>query len=161
MQIASMVIEEGGEARTINLCRRCCNEKTVQQGKQSLKSKEWKEVLVKKAHRGRLWKVFGSEQFLQGMWGAWARKILAHAAHEKQEGMQGQWQHESFKEVLEQAKKGSADTDCGPQTMRRACTAMKLGHWESFISGPLREFVKLMRKWQWMISAAWALHRKS
>ena len=100
MQIALMVKEEGGLARTTNLCQRCYNEKLVQQGKQSLKSKEWKEVLVKMAHRGRLWKVFGSEQFLLGMWEyftlkrAWARKILADAAHEKQEGMQGQWRHE-------------------------------------------------------------------
>ena len=35
--IASMVIEEGGEARTINLCQQCCNENLVQQGKQPLK----------------------------------------------------------------------------------------------------------------------------
>ena len=67
MRIASMVIEEGGEARTINLCPVCCNEKLFQQGKQSLKSKEWREVVERKAHRGRLWKIFGSEQFLLGM----------------------------------------------------------------------------------------------
>ena len=42
MQIASMVVEEGGEARTINLCKQCCNERLVQQGKQPLKSKEWR-----------------------------------------------------------------------------------------------------------------------
>ena len=42
LQIASMVIEDGGEARTINLRKRCCNEKLVQQGKQSLKSMEWR-----------------------------------------------------------------------------------------------------------------------
>ena len=53
MQIASMVIEEGGEARTINLCKRCCNERLFQQGKQSVKSKEWREVVERKAHRGR------------------------------------------------------------------------------------------------------------
>ena len=51
MQIASMVIEEGGEARTINLCKLCHNAELVQQGKQPLHSKEWKEVLEKKAHR--------------------------------------------------------------------------------------------------------------
>ena len=46
--------------------------------------------------------------------------------------MQGRWQHESpFKEVLEQVKR-SADTDCGPHTMRRAYSAVKLGNWESF-----------------------------
>ena len=88
MQIASMVIEEGGEAHAINLCKRCYNAKHVQQGKQPLKLKEWKEVLEKK--------VFGSEQFLRGIWvyftpkRAWARKIPADAAQEKQEGKQGQ-----------------------------------------------------------------------
>ena len=89
LQIASMVIEEDGDARTINLCQRCYNEKLVQQGKQSLKSKDWREVVERQAHRGRLWKIFGSEQFLRGMWEyfnlkrAWARKILAASAHEK------------------------------------------------------------------------------
>ena len=54
MQIASMVMEEGGEARTINLCQLCYNEKPVQQGKQPLKSKERREVVERKAHCGRL-----------------------------------------------------------------------------------------------------------
>ena len=77
----------------------------------------------KKSQKGRLRKVCGSEQFLGGMseyftlQKAWARKILADAAQEKQEGMSGQWQQESpFNEVLDQVKR-SADTDCGPQTM--------------------------------------------
>ena len=43
--------------------------KLVQQGKQPLKLWQWKGVVEKKAHRGRQWKVFGSEQFLRGMWG--------------------------------------------------------------------------------------------
>ena len=62
-----MVIEESGEPRTINLCERCYNEKLVQQGKQSLKSKEWREVVERKAHRDRLWKVFENEQILRGV----------------------------------------------------------------------------------------------
>ena len=75
-----------------------------------------------------------------------------------------------YKEVLEQVKR-SADTDCGPQTMRRAYIAMKHGNWESseeedrkevsFVNVLLKEFKKRMRKWQWMTSAAWALHEKS
>ena len=45
---------------------------------------------------------------------AWARKMLADAAQEKQEGMQGQCNMSLlFEEVLEQVKR-SADTDCGP-----------------------------------------------
>ena len=133
-----MVIEEGGEAHTINLCMLCHNAKLVQQGKQPLKLWEWKEVVEKKAHRGRIWKVMGTEQFLRGMWWYFtlervgARKILADAAEEKQEGIQGQLQQESpFKEVLEQVRR-SADTDCGPHRMRRAYIAMKHGNWESF-----------------------------
>ena len=41
-QIASVVVEEGGEAHTINLCQRCYNgsykEQMVQQGRPRLKS---------------------------------------------------------------------------------------------------------------------------
>ena len=40
MQIASMVVEEGGEARTTTLCKRCFYEKLVQQGNTPLKSME-------------------------------------------------------------------------------------------------------------------------
>ena len=51
------------------------------------------------------------EQFMCGMWEqftikrAWAKKVLADAAKEKQEGIQGQWQQGfPVKEVLEQFK---------------------------------------------------------
>ena len=37
-QFASVVVEEGGEARTINLCQQCCKEQMMQQGKPRLKS---------------------------------------------------------------------------------------------------------------------------
>ena len=54
------------------------------------------------------------------------------AAREKQEGIQGQWQHESpFREVFEQVKR-NADTDCYAQIMRRACNAKESGNWERF-----------------------------
>ena len=53
---ASRVIE-GGEARIVSLCKLCYNATLVRQGKQPLKLWEWKEVLEKQAHRGRLWKV--------------------------------------------------------------------------------------------------------
>ena len=97
-------------------------------------------MVEKKAHRGRLWKVFGSEQLLHGIWEyftlkrVWARNLPADAAQEKQEGKQGRSVATGvspFKEVLEQVKR-SADTDCGPQTMRHAYAAMKLGNWEKF-----------------------------
>ena len=66
-QIAS-VVEEGGEAHTINLCQQCYNEKLMQEGKQPLKLWQWREVVEKKAHCGRIWNVKGNEQFLRGMW---------------------------------------------------------------------------------------------
>ena len=63
---------------------------------------------------------------------AWARKVLADANLEKQEGIQGRWQQQSpFKEVREQVKRNS-DTDCNAQKMRRAYNAKKSGNWVSF-----------------------------
>ena len=44
---------KAGEAHTINLCQQCYNEKLAQQGKQPLKSWQWRGVVEKKAHRGR------------------------------------------------------------------------------------------------------------
>ena len=63
---------------------------------------------------------------------AGARKLPADAGREKQEGIQGQWQHESpFREVLQEVKRG-ADADCRPQMMRRCYYAMKNDSWEDF-----------------------------
>ena len=114
-------------------------QKLVQQGKQSLQSKEWRDVVERKAHRGRLWKVFGSGQCLRGMCGyftlarAWARKIFADAAQEKQERIQGQWQHESpFNEVFGASQQKRDYRFQCLQMMRRAYDAKALGNWESF-----------------------------
>ena len=49
-------------AHTISLCRQCYNEQLVQQGKPRLKLWQWKGVVEKRAHRGKIWKVMGSEQ---------------------------------------------------------------------------------------------------
>ena len=59
-QFASVVVEEGGEAHTINLCQQCYNEQMVQQGKPRLTSRQWRAVVEKKAQRGRSWKVMGN-----------------------------------------------------------------------------------------------------
>ena len=68
-----------------------------------------------------------------------ARKNLADASREKQEGIQGQWQQESaFKKVLEQVKRG-ADADCGPQMMRRGYLAMKNASREDLKEGYRKE----------------------
>ena len=66
-QIASMVVEEGGGAHTINLCQQCYHEKLTQETKQPLKLWQWRGTVDKKAQRGRIWKVMGNEQYLRGM----------------------------------------------------------------------------------------------
>ena len=59
-----------------------------------------------KAHRGKVWKMLGKDQFEQKMWEYFSldrvktKKFLEDAKKEKQEGVQGQWQQESpFEEV--------------------------------------------------------------
>ena len=67
-QFASVVVEEGGEAHTVNLCQQCCNEQMVQQGKPRLNSRQWRAVVENKAHRGRIMKIMGGEHIVDGMW---------------------------------------------------------------------------------------------
>ena len=62
-QFASVVVEEGGEARTVNLCQQCVNERLVQQGEPRLNSWQWRAVVEKKAHRGRIWSVMRGAQY--------------------------------------------------------------------------------------------------
>ena len=38
----------------------------MQQDKQPHKLWQWRGVVEKKAHRGRIWKVLGNEQFIRG-----------------------------------------------------------------------------------------------
>ena len=74
-QIASMVVEEGGEAHTINLCQQCYNEQLERSaGEESASSR-------------RVWKVMGNEQFTRGVWEYFTlegcrnkRRILADAS---------------------------------------------------------------------------------
>ena len=94
-QFASVVVEEGGEARTVNLCQQCYNERRVQQGELRLNSWQWRAVVEKKAHRGRIWRMMGHEQFTRGVWEyftlkcAEARKFRDDGARERQEGTHG------------------------------------------------------------------------
>ena len=118
-QIAAMVVEEDGEAYTINLCQQCYNEQLVQV-KPRLQVWQWERVVEKKAHRGRIWNVMGNEQFISGMWEyftlerAEENMILEDASREKQEGIQGQWQQESpFREILEQARRNEDTSQKG------------------------------------------------
>ena len=71
------------------------------------------------AHRGKLWKIFGSEQFLRCMWcilqskkhGYWR---LQRRKIKKEYRVNGKI---SMQRSLEQAKR-SANTDCNAQIMR-------------------------------------------
>ena len=67
-QCASVVVHDGEEAHTINLCQQCYNEKLTAQSQAPLKSWQWKAAVEQRAHRGRLWKMLGKDQLLQGMW---------------------------------------------------------------------------------------------
>ena len=84
---------------------------------------------------------------------AWTRKILADAAQEKQEEIQGHWQQESpFNEVLELER--NADTDCklcAVRTTQRSWAIVKAskrnaGQKESYVNGLLRGFVRLFTR---------------
>ena len=88
-QQAAVVTEEGGAVHTINLCKQCYNEWRVEQGEQPVKAAKWREMMGEKAYRGKLWKVFGMEQFVRGMWEhftvkrTWVMAVLADAEKEK------------------------------------------------------------------------------
>ena len=121
LQFAPVVVEDGTESYTDNLCQQCFNERLTAQSLAPLKSWQWQAVVEKKAHRGRLWRMLEKDQFTHGMWEyfylarAKAKKCLRDAEKEKQEGIRGQWQQESLaKEFLEQVK-SCADTDCTSQ----------------------------------------------
>ena len=85
----------------------------------------------------------GTEQFVNGMWeyfvlkqkGAEAKKKLEDAPRERQEGIQGQWQHESpFREVLEQVR-GNVEMGCSAQIRRKSYIAIRDDSWEEFRKG--------------------------
>ena len=139
-QFASVVVGDGEEVSTVNLCQQCHNESLTAQGLATLKNWQWKAVVEMNAHRGRLWRMLGKDQYIQGMWeyfsleGAKAKEFLKDAEEEKQDGIQGQWQRESpAKEFLEQVK-SSADTDCTPKMMKYGYSALKGGDWEEYKS---------------------------
>ena len=122
-QFASVVVEDGEEPHTANLCPQCCNGSLTAKGLAPLKNWHWKEVVEKKAHRGRLWRMLGKDQLKQRMWEYLsierlkAKKFVKDAEKVKEEGIQCQWQQESpAKEYLEQVK-CCPDTDGTPKMM--------------------------------------------
>ena len=53
-QFASVVVDDVMESYTVNVCQECENGRLTAQGLAPLKSWQWKAVVEKKAHRGRL-----------------------------------------------------------------------------------------------------------
>ena len=62
-QFASVVIKEGEESYKSKLCQQCCNDPLVAKGDTPLTKRQWYEFVDNKAHRGRLWKMMGKEQY--------------------------------------------------------------------------------------------------
>ena len=111
------MVDDGEEVHAVKLCQQCYNEGLTAQGLAPLKNWQWKAVVEKKAHLGRLCRILGKDQYIQGMWEylsleiTKAKRLLKDAEKEKQEGMQRQWQRESLAEEYLEQVKSSADTD--------------------------------------------------
>ena len=56
-QLASVVVNEGNEAYTTNLCQKCFNKHLQAREEKPPTSVQWREVVEKKAYRGRMWKM--------------------------------------------------------------------------------------------------------
>ena len=92
-QLASVVVTEGDEAYTTNLCQICFKKHLQAKGEEPLTNVKWKQVVKKKAYRGRMWKMMGQEPYLRGMWEHFscerskAKKFRQLAEEEKQAGI--------------------------------------------------------------------------
>ena len=86
---------------TVNLCQQCHNESLTAKSLVPLQNWQWYAIVEKKAHRGRLWRMLGKDQYIKGMWEYFslervtAKQFRKDAEKDKQEGIQGQWQRES------------------------------------------------------------------
>ena len=67
-QLASVVMNEGDEAYTTNLCQKCFSKLIQAKGETPLSNVQWRQVVEKKAYRARLWKMLEKEPYLRGMW---------------------------------------------------------------------------------------------
>ena len=133
-----MVVDEGDEAYTTNLCQKCFNKHLQAKGEKPLSNVQWRQVVGKKAYRGRMWKMMGKEPYLRGMWEYFlqersrVKRFRELADEEKQAGIQGQWQQESpATEYLERVK-CCQDTDCNEPMMKKGFTALENGTWEGY-----------------------------
>ena len=65
-QLASVVLNEGDEAYTTNLCQKCFNKHLQATGEKHLTNVQWRQVVERKAYRGRMWKMMGKEPYVCG-----------------------------------------------------------------------------------------------
>ena len=134
MQCSEMlVINEGEEAYTTNLCQKCFNNSLKAKGEKPLANVQWRHVVEKKPHRGRIWRMMGKEPYVRGMWECFLQEsnrvktFREQAEEEKQAGKQGQWQLESpAREYMEQVK-CCHDTDRTERMIRKGLTTPKGG----------------------------------
>ena len=82
-QFASVVVEEGEESHTANSCQQCYNKNLMAKGEAPLTKWQWYAVVEKKAHRGRLWRMLGKDQYLQGIWEYFSfERLKSEVVHE-------------------------------------------------------------------------------
>ena len=66
-QLASVVINEGEESYTTNLCQKCFNNSLNATGEKPLSNVQWREFAEQKAYRGSIWRIMGEEPYVRGM----------------------------------------------------------------------------------------------
>ena len=62
-QLASVVVSEGDEAYTTNLCEKCFNKHLQAKGEEPLTKVMWRQAVEKKVCRGRRWEIMGKTIF--------------------------------------------------------------------------------------------------
>ena len=65
LQLASVVIKEGEESYTTNLCQKCHNESLKAKGEKPLAKVQWRQVVEKMANCGRIWRITGKEPYVR------------------------------------------------------------------------------------------------
>ena len=68
LQLASVVIQEGEESNTTNFLPEMLQRFSEGKRRNTLTNWQWRQFAGQKAHRGRLWKMMGKEQYVRGMW---------------------------------------------------------------------------------------------
>ena len=67
-QLAAIVVEDGGAAHTINVCKHGYNLMRMKRGERKVSASRWREIIEQKNFRGKLWVASGMEQFMRRMW---------------------------------------------------------------------------------------------